>query len=85
MDAKRGNRNDEYRAIQEQFISFGKDTHFQNDILDLCRLINSEGNEMKDSPLITETINKMDAINREDYESAAVCRDRIIALREKKK
>lgn len=85
MDAKRNNRRDEYKTIQEQFISFGKDTHFQNDILDLCRLITSNGNEMKDSPLIDATIKKIDAINKEDFLAAAKYRDEVNLLRERRK
>ena len=85
MDAKRSSRDDEYKTIQDQFISFGKETHFQRDIVDLCKLITSNENELKDSPLITATINKMDAINKEDYMAAAKYRDEVNILRNKRK
>jgi protein-arginine kinase activator protein McsA len=85
MDAKRENRGEEYRKIQDQFVSFGKGTYFQEEVLDLCRLITSGGYEMKDSALIDATIKKMDAINREDYLVAARYRDEVNILKKQRK
>lgn len=82
MNAKRDNKREEYKTLEDQFISFGKGSHFQSDIVDLCKFISSSSGDIKDTPIITATINKINAINTENFEAAAKYRDEVNLLRQ---
>lgn len=84
MNAKRDNKGKEYKTLEDQFIFFGKGSHFQNDIVDLCKFLSSSSGDIKDTPIITATINKIQAINTENFEAAARYRDEINLLRQQR-